>query len=89
MFNSNTALHTNNISMIDIRAVTHVLITNLVCIMHLIIALKMEEFYFFLTHCTKLTKNQENKFANNIASQHMTVCVKAINLQGKYTYFFF
>ena len=46
--------------MIDIRAVTHVLITNSVCIMHVIIALKIEEFYFFLTHCTKLTKNHEN-----------------------------
>ena len=46
--------------MIDIRAVTHVLITNSVCIMHVIIALKIEEFYFFLTHCTKLTKNHEH-----------------------------
>ena len=54
--------------MIDIRAVTHVLIKNLVCIRHLIIdiGLKIEEFYFFLTHRTKLTKNHENKFANSI-----------------------
>ena len=60
--------------MIDIRAVTHVLIKNLVCIRHLIIGLKIEEFYFLLTHCTKLTKNHENKFANsikNVFSQHM------------------
>ena len=49
--------------MIDIRAVPRVLITNSVCIMHLIIALKVEEFYFLLTHCTK---NHENKFANSI-----------------------
>ena len=60
--------------MIDIRAVTHVLIKNLVCII-LIIGLKIEEFYFFFTHCTKLTKNHENKFANsiykNVFSQQM------------------
>ena len=71
--------------MIDIRADTHVLITNLVCIRHLIIGLKIEEFYFFLTHCTKLTKNHENKFANSIKTFFpntcKTVCVKAINLQ--------
>ena len=42
------------------------LINNSVCTMHLIIALKIEECYFCLTHCTKLTKNHENKFANNI-----------------------
>ena len=42
--------------MIDIEAVTNVLTTNSVCLMHLIIALKMEEFEFF-THCIKLTKN--------------------------------
>ena len=50
-------------------AVTHVLIKNSVCIMHLIIALKIEkieEFYFFLTHCTKLTKKHENKFASTV-----------------------
>ena len=52
--------------MIDIRAITPVLIKNSVCIMHLIIALKIEFFYFFLTHCTKLTKNHENKFASSI-----------------------
>ena len=52
--------------MIDIRAVTKVLSKKSVCIMHLIIALKFEEFYFFLTHCIKLTKNHENKFANSI-----------------------
>ena len=52
--------------MIDIRAVTHVLIKNSVCIMYLIIALKIEEFDIFLTHCTKLTKNHENKFASSI-----------------------
>ena len=71
--------------MIDIRAVTHVLIKNSVCILHLIIALKIEEFYFFLTHCTKLTKNHENKFASSIKmffpNTCKTVCVKAINLQ--------
>ena len=32
--------------MIDIGAVTNVLTTNSVCLMHLIIALKMEEFEF-------------------------------------------
>ena len=42
--------------MIDIGAVTHVLTTNSVCLMHLIIALKMEEFEIFLKHCIKLTK---------------------------------
>ena len=54
--------------MIDIRAVKHVLIKNSVCIMYkiIIIALKIEEFYIFLTHCTKLTKNHENKFASSI-----------------------
>ena len=72
--------------MIDIRAVTHVLITNVVCIMHLIIALEIEEFYsFFFTHFTKLTKNHENKFANSInmfsPNTCKTVCVKANNLQ--------
>ena len=71
--------------MIDTRAVTHVLIKNSVCILHLIIALKIEEFYFFLMHCTKLTKNHENKFANSIKmffpNTCKTVCVKAINLQ--------
>ena len=73
--------------MIDIRAVTHVyvLITNSVCIMHLIIVLKIEEFYFFFMHCTKLTKNHENKFANSIKkifpNTCKTVCVKAIKLQ--------
>ena len=70
--------------MIDIRAVTHVLIKNSLFIMHLIIALKIEEFYFFLTHCTKLTKNHENKFANSIKmcfpNTCKTVCAKAINL---------
>ena len=63
-----------DISMIiDIRAVTHVLIKKSVCIKHLIIALKIEEFYFLLTQCTKLTKNHENKFASSIKmfSQHM------------------
>ena len=35
--------------MIDIEAVTNVLTTNSVCLMHLIIALKMEEFELF-TH---------------------------------------
>ena len=34
--------------MIDIGAVTNVLTTNSVCLMHLIIALKMEEFEFLL-----------------------------------------
>ena len=58
--------HIIQISMIDFRAVTHVLIKNSVCIMYLIIALKIEEFYIFLTHCTKLTKNHENKFASSI-----------------------
>ena len=71
--------------MIDNRAVTHVLITNSVCIMHLIIALKIEEFYFSLTYCTKLTKHHDNKFASSIqmffSNTCMTVCVKAINLQ--------
>ena len=52
--------------MIDIRAITPVLIKNSVCIMPLIIAIKIEFFYFFLTHCTKLTKNHENKFASSI-----------------------
>ena len=47
--------------MIDIVAVTHVLTTYYVCLMHLIIALKMEELEFFLTHCIKLTKNNKNK----------------------------
>ena len=60
--------------MIDIRAVTHVLITNLVCIRHLIIGLKIEEFYFFLTHCTKLTKTHENKFANSIKTFFPNTC---------------
>ena len=32
------------VPMIDIGAVTHELTTNSVCLMHLIIALKMEEF---------------------------------------------
>ena len=71
--------------MIDIRAVTYVFIKNSVRIMDLIIALKIEEFYFFLTHCTKLTKNHENKFASSIKmffpNTCKTVCVKAINLQ--------
>ena len=49
--------------MIDIRAVTHVLTKNSVSMMHQIIALKME---VFLTHCIKLTKNHENKFASSI-----------------------
>ena len=48
-------------------------------------SLKIEEFDFFLTHCTKLTKNHENKFANSIKTFFpntcKTVCVKAINLQ--------
>ena len=44
----------------------YVLITNSVCIMYIIIALKIEEVYIFLTHCTKLTKNPENKFASSI-----------------------
>ena len=65
--------------MIDIKAVTHVLIKNSVCIMHLIIALKIEEFYFFLTHCTKVTKNHKNKFASsiykNVFSKHMKDCL--------------
>ena len=60
--------------------------------MHLIIAPKIEMFYFFLTHCTKLTKNHENKFASSIKmffpNTYKTVCVKAINLQWKYTYLF-
>ena len=34
------------VPMIDIGAVTHVLTTNSVCLMRLIIALKMEEFEF-------------------------------------------
>ena len=53
--------------------------------MHLIIAPKIEFFYFFWTHCTKLTKNHENKFASSIKmffpNTYKTVCVKAINLQ--------
>ena len=60
--------------------------------MHLIIALKIEEFYSFFMHCTKLTKNHENKFANSIKmifpNTCKTVCVKAINLLWKYTYLF-
>ena len=36
--------------MIDIRAVTDVFIKNSVGKMDLIIALKIEEFYFFFTH---------------------------------------
>ena len=79
--------------MIDIRAVTCVFIKNSVRIMDLIIALKIEEFYFFLTHCTKLTKNHENKFASSIKmffpNTCKTVCVKAINLQWKYTHFIY
>ena len=71
--------------MIDMWAITPVLIKNSVCIMHLIIAPKIEFFYFFLTHCTKLTKNHENKFASSIKmffpNTYKTVCVKAINLQ--------
>ena len=78
--------------MIDMWAITPVLIKNSVCIMHLIIAPKIEFFYFFLTHCTKLTKNHENKFASSIKmffpNTYKTVCVKAINLQWKYTYWF-
>ena len=60
--------------MIDIWAVTHVLIKNLVCIRHLIIGLKIEEFFFFLTHCTKLTKNHENKFSNSIKKKFPNTC---------------
>ena len=71
--------------MIYMWAITPVLIKNSVCIMHLIIAPKIEMFYFFLTHCTKLTKNHENKFASSIKmffpNTYKTVCVKAINLQ--------
>ena len=40
--------------------------------MHLIIAPKIEIFYFFLTHCTKLTKNHENKFASSIKKKFPT-----------------
>ena len=73
--------------MVDIPAVTHVLIPNLVCIMHLIIALKIEELIFF-----KFTKNPENKFASSVIvspNTCYTVCVKAINLQCKYTFIYF
>ena len=69
----------------DIGAVTNVLTTNSVCLMHLIIALKMEEFDFF-THCIKLTKNHTNAFSSSInvfPNTYKTVCVKAINLQWK------
>ena len=52
--------------MIDMWAITPVLIKNSVFIMHLIIAPKIEFVYFFLTHCTKLTKNHENKFASTV-----------------------
>ena len=51
--------------MIDIGAVTNVFTTNSVCLMHVIIALKMEEFDF-VTHCIKLTKNHTNKFSSSI-----------------------
>ena len=37
--------------MINIGAVAHVLTTNSVCLVHLIIALKMEEFEFLFMHC--------------------------------------
>ena len=60
--------------MIDVGADTNVLTINSVCLMHLIIALKMEEFDFFLTHCIKLTKNHKNKFSSSIKmvfSQHL------------------
>ena len=78
--------------MIDMWAITPVLIKNSVFIMHLIIAPKIDFFYFFCTHCTKLTKNHENKFASSIKmfvpNTYKTVCDKAINLQWKYTYLF-
>ena len=51
--------------MIYIRAVTHVLTTNAVCIMHLNIALKMEDLKKW-THCNKLTRNPENKCPSSI-----------------------
>ena len=60
--------------MIDIEAVTNVLTTKSVCLMHLIIDLKMKEFEFLLTHCIKLTKNHTNKFSNstkNVFSQQL------------------
>ena len=41
---------------IDIGAVTHVLTKNSVCLMHLIIALKMEEFKKNLKHYIQLKK---------------------------------
>ncbi len=69
----------------DIGAVTNVLTTNSVCLMHLIIAFKVEEFEFVLTHCIELTKNHKNKSSSSIKmgfpNTHKTVCVKSINLQ--------
>ena len=71
--------------MIDIGAVTHVLTKNSVCLMHLIIALKMEEFEFFLKHYIQLTKNHKSKCSSSIKmlfpNTYKTVCIKAINLQ--------
>ena len=71
--------------MIDIGAVTNVLTPNSVCLMHLILALKMEEYELFLTHYIKSTKNHTNKFSSSIKivfhNTYKTVCVKAINFQ--------
>ena len=69
--------------MIDIGAVTHVLTTNSVCLMHLIVALKMEEFEIFLKHCIKLTKNHKKKYSIKMLfpNTYNTVCIKAINLE--------
>ena len=72
--------------MIDIGAVTHVLTTNSVCLMRLIIALKMEEFEFVdALHSIQLTKNHANKliffYKNGFSNNYKTVCVKSIILQ--------
>ena len=60
--------------------------------MHLIIAPKIEIFYFFLTHCTKLTKNHENKFASSIKmffpNTYKTVCEQSIYRENTHIYLF-
>ena len=45
--------------MIDIGAVTHLLTKNSVCLMHLIIALKMEEFEFFFEALHSIDKKSQ------------------------------
>ena len=72
--------------MIDIGAVTNVLTKNSVCLIHLIIDIKMEEFDFFWRIALNWPKITQKKFQVVSISPpniYKTVCVKAINLQWK------